>query len=43
METLRVSMENIAFDVPMLSEGDWSAKSWADLQTYDKKGKRVCQ
>ena len=43
METLRMSMENIAFDVPMLSEGDWSAKSWADLQTYDKKGKRVAQ
>jgi DNA polymerase I-like protein with 3'-5' exonuclease and polymerase domains len=39
MEKLRVVMEGIEFDVPMLSEGSWSDKSWADLIDYDKKGK----
>ena len=39
MEKLRVTMEGIEFDVPMLSEGSWSDKSWADLIDYDKKGK----
>jgi DNA polymerase I-like protein with 3'-5' exonuclease and polymerase domains len=39
MERLRVTMEGIEFDVPMLSEGSWSDKSWADLIDYDKKGK----
>jgi DNA polymerase I-like protein with 3'-5' exonuclease and polymerase domains len=39
MEKLRAVMEGIEFDVPMLSEGSWSDKSWADLIDYDKKGK----
>jgi len=39
MEKLRKVMEGIEFDVPMLSEGSWSDKSWADLIDYDKKGK----
>jgi DNA polymerase I-like protein with 3'-5' exonuclease and polymerase domains len=38
MEKLRVAMEGIQFDVPMLSEGSWSDKSWADLIDFDKKG-----
>lgn len=38
MEILRVSMEGVKFDVPMLSEGSWSTKSWATLIDYDKKG-----
>jgi len=43
MEILRESMETIEFEVPMLSEGDWSDVSWADLQPYDKKGKRLAK
>jgi DNA polymerase-1 len=39
MESLRVAMEGVEFDVPMLSEGSWSDKSWADLIDFDKKGK----
>jgi DNA polymerase I-like protein with 3'-5' exonuclease and polymerase domains len=39
MEKLRVAMEGIQFDVPMLSEGSWSDKSWADLIDFDRKGK----
>lgn len=38
MERLRVAMEGIEFDVPMLSEGSWSDVSWGDLIDYDKKG-----
>lgn len=40
MEALRVAMEGIPFDVPMLSEGKWApgGGSWADLKPYDKKG-----
>ena len=39
MECLREAMEGVQFDVPMLSEGSMSDKSWADLKDYDKKGK----
>lgn len=41
MEILRRCMESIEFDVPMLSEGEWSPVSWAALEAYDAKGKRV--
>lgn len=43
MECLRVAMESVPFDVPMLSEGEWSPDNWAAMQTYDEKGVRVCQ
>ncbi len=39
MEILRVQMESVAFDVPILSEGAISATNWAELSEYDKKGK----
>lgn len=38
MEALRLAMESVVFDVPMLSEGKYSLTSWADLKTYDKAG-----
>lgn len=38
MEALRVAMEGVEFDVPMLSEGEWTATHWADLKPYDQKG-----
>lgn len=41
MEKLRQCMESIEFDVPMLSEGSVSDKSWEDLKDYDKKGKLI--
>jgi len=41
MEIMRKCMESVEFDVPMLSEGKWSLESWADLEAYDKAGKRV--
>lgn len=43
MEALKVAMESVEFDVPMLSEGYWSAKSWADhdLEDFDKKGRVI--
>ncbi len=39
MEVLRVQMESVEFDVPILSEGSVSATNWAELKDYDKKGK----
>jgi DNA polymerase I-like protein with 3'-5' exonuclease and polymerase domains len=39
MLVLKESMESIEFDVPMLSEGSWSKKNWAELVNYDVKGK----
>lgn len=39
MEILRVQMESVGFDVPILSEGAISATNWAELSEYDKKGK----
>lgn len=39
METLRLAMEGVEFDVPMLSEGSTSSTHWDDLQDYDKKGR----
>jgi DNA polymerase-1 len=41
MEALREAMESVEFDVPMLSEGKWSAENWAQLKPYDKAGKKV--
>jgi len=41
MEQLRVTMESVEFDVPILSEGAVSETNWAELKDYDKKGKRV--
>jgi len=41
MEALRAAMESVDFDVPMLSEGDWSAKHWDTLEPYDRKGKKI--
>lgn len=39
MEVLRLCMEGVEFDVPMLSEGAISTTNWAELKDYDKKGK----
>lgn len=39
MEILRVCMESVEFDVPILSEGSVSSTTWADLKDFDKKGK----
>ncbi len=41
MEVLRICMEGVEFDVPMLSEGAISTTNWAELRDYDKKGKLV--
>lgn len=41
MDVLRMAMESIEFDVPMLSEGKMSDVSWQDLKDYDKKGEIV--
>ncbi len=41
MEVLRVAMESVQFDVPMLSEGAISTTNWDALVDYDKKGRRV--
>lgn len=43
MELLRSTMESIEFDVPMLSEGDWSDTNWAgtSMKPFDEKGKKV--
>lgn len=41
MELMRHIMESIEFDVPMLSEGDWTDTNWGAMRTYDKKGELV--
>lgn len=41
MEHMRLHMEGVEFDVPMLSEGEWSDTNWNELKTYDKKGRKV--
>jgi DNA polymerase-1 len=41
MELLREAMESVEFEVPMLSEGTWTATNWAEMKEYDKKGKLV--
>ena len=38
---MREAMESLQFDVPMLSEGKWSATNWAELQPFDKRGIQV--
>jgi len=43
MELLKSCMEDVDFDVPMLSEGTWSSKSWHELRDYDVKGKLKCR
>ena len=40
MEALRRSMEDVTFDVPMLSEGK-TGLTWSSLTDYDKKGVRI--
>lgn len=40
METLRLAMEGVKFDVQMLTEGS-TGENWADLVDTDKRGKRV--
>jgi DNA polymerase-1 len=37
MRTLREAMESVAFDVPMLTEGEYGA-DWSNLKTFDEKG-----
>ncbi|HEU4854187.1 MAG TPA: DNA polymerase, partial [Nitrosospira sp.] len=39
MEVLRMAMEGLEFDVPLLSEGAISGTNWNELKDYDKKGK----
>lgn len=41
MKILKECMESVVFKIPMLSDGKWSPNNWADLRTYDKKGKIV--
>jgi DNA polymerase-1 len=41
MLSLKLCMESIEFDVPMLSEGKISDKNWGSLINYDKKGEMV--
>lgn len=41
METLRLCMESIEFDVLMKSEGSVSTTNWSELKDYDKKGVMV--
>lgn len=41
MEQLRIAMEGVEFDVPMLSEGAISLHNWGALEDFDKKGKQV--
>jgi hypothetical protein len=38
MMVLRDAMEDIDFDVPMLSEGLTSTTNWDALKPYDEKG-----
>lgn len=40
-EAKRVAMESVEFDVPILSEGAWSAVNWSVMTDYDKAGKRA--
>jgi DNA polymerase I-like protein with 3'-5' exonuclease and polymerase domains len=39
MEWLRICMESVEFDVPILTEGSVSSANWNELKDYDKKGK----
>lgn len=41
MHWLQCCMDNIKFDVPMLSEGYYSYEDWFHKIDYDKKGKEV--
>lgn len=43
MRRLKEALESIEFDVPMLSEGKWSATNWFELKDYDKKGVLLCR
>lgn len=38
---LQQAMESVEFDLPILSDGEWSRVSWEAMKTYDKKGKVV--
>ncbi len=41
MMAMKEAMESVEFDVPMLSEGTYSARNWSDLAEFDKHGKLV--
>ena len=43
MACLKVAMESVKFDVPMLTEGTWSYKNWSDLKPFDTKGEVKCR
>lgn len=34
MKILREAMESVEFDIPMLSDGSWSPKSWGEVKKY---------
>lgn len=34
MALMKEAMESIEFDIPMLTEGKWSKKSWGDIKDY---------
>jgi DNA polymerase I-like protein with 3'-5' exonuclease and polymerase domains len=34
MAVLKKAMESVEFDLPMLSDGKWSSKSWGDLEEF---------
>jgi len=38
MQDMKEAMEDVHFDIPMLSEGTWSSKNWTSMKDYDKKG-----
>lgn len=38
---LRDCMASLEFDVPMLSEGEWSRDNWGAMEKYDSKGEIV--
>jgi DNA polymerase I-like protein with 3'-5' exonuclease and polymerase domains len=40
-DVLRQCIESVEFDVPMLSEGDWSVTNWQDVKPHDRKGEVV--
>jgi DNA polymerase I len=41
MACMKKAMESVEFDVPLLTEGTYSATNWAELRPYDKKGQVV--
>jgi DNA polymerase I-like protein with 3'-5' exonuclease and polymerase domains len=37
-EILRTTMESVEFDIPILTEGEWSDKDWSSMIEFDKRG-----